>query len=289
MTKIFKTILIALMPATLLALYNFRERALIALIVGVGFAVGSEALFQTIFKRKATYRDGGAIVTGLLLGLSVSPSTPWYVVALASSFAIVVGKQVMGGFPKNMFNPTILGRLFIIYMFPTALRPWLTPVDMVTTATPLGIYRETGMLTPIFDLFVGNIGGSMGEISSLALLIGAAYLFYKKMANWRLPVGVLSTVAVVAILLGQNPFFHLFSGSLMLVSLFMITDPATSPKSNQGRWIFAVGVGLVTMIIRTWGPTVEGTTFAILGMNYLAPFIDSEVERLKTLKAPKAV
>lgn len=288
MLKIFKTLLYALMPAVAAALYYFRERALFALLVGVVSAVGAEALFQYIFKRKYTYKDGGAVVTGLLLGLSVSPSTPLYVIALASAFAIVVGKQVWGGFPKNIFNPTLLGRLFLIYMFPTALRPWLSPIDMMTAATPLQVFRETGVTTPLWNLFVGNVAGSMGEVSSLALLVGASYLFYKKMANWRLPVGILSTVAVVAVLLGHNPFFHLFSGSLMLVALFMATDPATSPKSNEGRWIFAVGVGLSVMIIRLWGYTAEGTTFALLGMNYLVPFIESEVERIKALKKAAA-
>lgn len=288
MLKIFKTLIYALMPAVAASLYYFRERALWALLVGVVSAVGAEALFQFIFKRKYTFKDGGAVVTGLLLGLSVSPSTPLYVIALASAFAIIVGKQVWGGFPKNIFNPTLLGRLFLIYMFPTALRPWLSPIDMVTAATPLQVFRETGATTPIWNLFVGNVAGSMGEVSSLALLLGASYLFYKKMANWRLPVGILSTVALVAVLLGQNPFFHLFSGSLMLVALFMATDPATSPKSNEGRWVFAIGVGLSVMIIRLWGYTPEGTTFALLGMNYLVPFIETEVDRIKALKKATA-
>ncbi len=286
--KIFRTLILALMPATLVSVYFYREKAIALLLVGVMVAVASEALFQFVFKRKYTFKDGGAVVTGLLLALSVSPSTPLYALAAATAVAIVFGKQVFGGFPKNLFNPTLFGRLFLILAFPTALKPWLSPIDMVSSATPLQIFRETGTTTPIINLFLGNIPGSIGEVSALALLIGAAYLLNKKFANWRLPVGILSTVAVVALLVGQNPFFHLFSGSLILASFFMATDPATSPKSNNGRWIFAVGVGLIVMAIRLWGWTVEGTTFAILGMNYLVPFIDTEMERLKAAKAVKA-
>jgi Na+-translocating ferredoxin:NAD+ oxidoreductase subunit D len=286
--KIFHTLLIGLMPATLVAVYFFRERALALILVGVLVAVASEALFQFVFKRKYTFKDGGAVITGLLLALSVSPSTPLYVLAIAAFVAIVLGKQVFGGFPKNIFNPTLFGRLFIVLAFPTALKPWLSPIDMVTSATPLQVFRETGVMAPILNLFVGNIAGSIGEVSTLALLVGAIYVVWvKKFANWRLPVGILATVAIVALLAGQNPFFHLFSGSLMLASFFMATDPATSPKSNNGRWIFAIGVGLIVMAIRLYGWTVEGTTYAILAMNYLVPFIDTEMERLKAAKAAK--
>jgi Na+-translocating ferredoxin:NAD+ oxidoreductase subunit D len=288
MMKIFKVLLLSLIPATLLSIFFFREKAILLIIVGVGSAVASEALFQFIFKRKYTYKDGGAIVTGLLLALSVSPSTPLYILAAASAVAIILGKQVFGGFPKNLFNPTLLGRLFIVLAFPTALKPWLSPIDMVATATPLQVFRETGVMTPVWDLFIGNIGGSIGEVSALALLLGASYLFYKKFANWRIPVGILSTVAVIAVLVGQNPFFHIFSGSLILASVFMATDPATSPKSDNGRWIFAISIGIIVMVIRLWGWVPEGTTFAILGMNYLVPFINTEMDRFKAEKVKKA-
>lgn len=285
--KIFKTLILALMPATLVSIFFYREKAIALILVGIGVAVASEALFQFIFKRKYTFKDGGAVVTGLLMGLSVSPSTPLLILAAATTVAIVLGKQVYGGFPKNIFNPALLGRLFIVLFFPASLRPWLTPIDMVSSATPLAIYQQTGNMTSIWDLFIGNIAGSIGEVSSLALIIGGVYLIYKKFANWRIPVGILSTVAVIALLVGQNPFFHLFSGSLMLAAIFMATDPATSPKSNNGRWIFAILIGVGVMAIRLWGWTVEGTTYAILGMNYLVPFIDTEMDRFKAQKAQK--
>jgi electron transport complex protein RnfD len=288
MMKIFRTLIIALIPATLLSIYFYREKALLLIIVGVSVAVATEALFQFIFKRKYSFKDGGAVVTGLLLALSVSPSTPLLVLAAAAAVGIVFGKQIFGGFPKNIFNPALFGRLFLILVFPTAMTPWLSPVDLNTAATPLQLFRETGMTTPIWNLFIGNVGGSIGEVSALALLVGAAYVLYKKFANWRIPVGIISTVAIVALLNNQNPLFHIFSGSLILASFFMATDPATSPKSNGGRWIFAVGVGLIIISIRLWGWVPEGTTFAILGMNYLVPFINDEMKRIKSNKTKEA-
>ncbi|MDP2813567.1 MAG: RnfABCDGE type electron transport complex subunit D [Erysipelotrichaceae bacterium] len=287
MMKIFRTLLLTLLPATLLAVYFYREKAVLLILVGVTVAVASEALFQFIFKRKYTFKDGSAVVTGLLLALSVSPSTPLYALAAATAVGIVFGKQVFGGFPKNLFNPTLFGRLFLVLAFPTAMSPWLTPVDMVSSATPLQIFREEGITTPIWDLFIGNIGGSIGEVSALALLLGAAYLIYKKFANWRIPAGYLSAMAVMALVVGQNPLFHIFAGSAILGAFFMATDPATSPKSNNGRWIFGIGIGLIVMIIRLWGWVPEGTTFAILGMNYLVPFINTEMDRLKSSNVKK--
>jgi Na+-translocating ferredoxin:NAD+ oxidoreductase subunit D len=289
MLKIFKSLLIALIPVTLVAIYSYREKAILLILVGVTTAVASEALFQYVFKRKYTYKDGGAAVTGLLLALSVSPSTPLPLLAGAAAVAIILGKQVYGGFPKNIFNPAILGRLFIVYLFPTAMKPWLSPVDMVSTSTPLTVLRETGEASAsILNLFLGNVGGSIGEISSLAVLLGAAYLIHKKFVNYRIPVGILSAAFVVSILVGQNPFFHLFAGSLMFASFFMATDPATAPKSDNGKWIYGISIGLMTMSIRLWGWVPEGTTFAILGMNYLVPFINTELDRIKANKKAKA-
>lgn len=288
MLKIFRTLLLALLPATILAVYFYREKAVFLILVGVIVAVGSEALFQIVFKRKHTFKDGGAVVTGLLLALSVSPSTPLYALAAATFVGVVFGKQVFGGFPKNLFNPALFGRLFLVLVFPTAMTPWLTPVDMVSAATPLQVFRASGATTPILNLFIGNIGGSIGEVSALALLLGGAYLIREKFVNWRIPVGYLSAMAVVALLVGQNPLFHLFSGSAMLAAFFMATDPATSPKSNEGRWIFAIGIGLIVITIRLSGWLPEGTTYAVLGMNYLVPFINTEMDRLKAEKNAKA-
>lgn len=286
MVKMFRGMLLALLPATALSLYLFREKALFLILVGVSVAVFSEALFQFIFKRKYTFKDGGAVVTGLLLALSVSPSTPLYVLAISTAVGMIFGKHVFGGFPKNLFNPALFGRLFLVLAFPTAMTPWLSPVDLQSTVTPLRVLRDTGSTsTSIWNLFIGNIGGSIGEVSALLLLLGGAYLIRNKYANWRIPAAVLSTMAVVAVLRGQNPLFYIFSGSAILGAFFMATDPVTSPKSDQGRWIFGIGVGFLIMAMRLWGWMPEGTTFAIIGMNYLVPFINTEMTRLKSPKA----
>lgn len=284
--KMFRGMLLALLPATILAIYYYRIHAVLLIATGVLTAVAAETLFQVIFGKKLTFRDGSAVVTGLLLALAVSPSTPPYVLAAAVAVGIIAGKQVFGGFPKNLFNPALFGRLFLILAFPTAMAPWLRPVDLTSTATPLQTFRQTGTMAPVWDLFIGSVPGSMGEMSALALLLGAAWLIYKKYANWRIPAGCLTAVSVMALLTGQNPLFHLFSGSLILGAFFMATDPATSPKTDKGRWIFGACIGLIIMVIRLWGWVPEGTTFAILGMNYFVPFINSETQ--KTKSAPKA-
>ncbi len=269
-----KGMLIALAPVTLFAIYSYRLNALLLILVSVAAAVASEALYQYLTKKPIKINDLSAIVTGLLLALTVSPSLPLYVVAAGAVFGIVIGKQLFGGYGKNIFNPALFGRLFIIYAFPGTMDPWLTPVDGMATATPLQILRSEGALTPLMDLFLGTIPGSLGETSALLLLIGAAWLIYNRYANWRIPLSCLIAVIIVCLLTGQNVFFHLLSGSLLLGAFFMATDPITSPKTQIGRYIFGFGVGLIIMAMRLWGWLPEGTTFAILGMNLLVPLIN---------------
>lgn len=272
--KMMKGMLIALAPAALFAIYLYRLNAVLLIIVGVAAAVASEALYQYITKKPLKIKDLSAVVTGLLLALTVSPSLPLYVVAVGSVVGIVIGKQAFGGYGKNIFNPALFGRLFIIYAFPGTMSPWLTPIDGLSTATPLQIFRSEGTLTPIYELFIGVIPGSLGESSALLLLIGGAWLIYKRYANWRIPVSVLAAVVIVCLLTGQNILFHFFSGSLILGAFFMATDPVSSPKTQPGRYIFGFGVGLIIMAMRLWGWLPEGTTFAIIGMNLLVPLIN---------------
>ena len=272
--KMMKGMLIALAPAAVFAIYLYRLNAVLLIIVGVAAAVASEALYQYITKKPLKIKDLSAVVTGLLLALTVSPSLPLYVVAVGSVVGIVIGKQAFGGYGKNIFNPALFGRLFIIYAFPGTMSPWLTPIDGLSTATPLQIFRSEGTLTPIYELFIGVIPGSLGESSALLLLIGGAWLIYKRYANWRIPVSVLAAVVIVCLLTGQNILFHFFSGSLILGAFFMATDPVSSPKTQPGRYIFGFGVGLIIMAMRLWGWLPEGTTFAIIGMNLLVPLIN---------------
>ncbi len=272
--KMMKGMLIALAPVTIFAVYSFRLNAVLLILVSVAAATASEALYQYLTKKPIKIKDLSAVVTGLLLALTVSPSLPLYVVAVGAVFGIVIGKQLFGGYGKNIFNPALFGRLFIIYAFPGTMNPWLTPVDGVATATPLQILSSAGTLTPLQDLFLGTIPGSLGETSALLLLIGAAWLIYNRFANWRIPVSCLAAVMIICLLTGQNILFHLFSGSLLLGAFFMATDPVSSPKTQIGRYIFGFGVGLIIMAMRLWGWLPEGTTFAIIGMNLLVPLIN---------------
>ncbi len=280
--KMMYGMLMALTPAALYSIYAFRLQAVLLIITGVASAVAAEAIYQKLTGQKITVKDGSAAVTGLLLSLAVSVSTPLYALGISAAFGIIVGKQFFGGFGKNLFNPAIFGRLFYLYAFPDSILPWRTPVEMTTAATPLEILRETGETSEVLNLFLGRIPGTLGEISSLLLLIGAAYLIYKKYVRWRIPASILSTVLVLSLIAGQNPLFHFFAGSLILGSFFMATDPMTSPRYPKAQIIFGVGIGLIIMGMRWWGwqtPGVyeftEGTTFAILAMNLFVPKLNS--------------
>lgn len=273
--KMMKGMLIALLPATLAALYFFRLEALLLIVVTMAAALATEAAWLYVKTRSVKkLKDGSAAVTGLLLALTLSPSLPFYVAALGAVVGISIGKQVFGGFGKNIFNPALVGRLFIVYAFPGSMSPWLAPVDMVTMATPLQLFRDGEAMAPVLNLFTGNVPGSIGETSALLLLLGAGWLFYKRYANWRVPAGILAAVTVISLLYGQNPLFHLLSGSLLFGALFMATDPITSPKTQTGRWIFGVGIGIGVMAMRFYGWLPEGTTFAILGLNAFVPLLN---------------
>ncbi len=288
--KMMYGMLMALAPATLYALYAYRLEALLLILTGVISAVAAEALFQKLTGRKITVTDGSAAITGLLLSLAVSVSTPLYALAVSAAFGIIAGKQLLGGLGKNLFNPALFGRLFYLFVFPDSILPWKLPVpwreavDTTAAATPLEALRETGETSPeILNMFLGRIPGTLGEISALMLLIGAAFLIYKGYVRWRIPASIFATVLVVSAIAGQNPLFHFFAGSLMLGGFFMATDPMTSPRFPKGQVVFGIGIGLIIMAMRFWGwqtPGVyeftEGTTFAILTMNLFVPYLNSK-------------
>lgn len=276
MPKMTQTLLLALLPAAIWSLAHYGLRSLVLLGVTCATAVVAEFLFQRLARRRVTIRDGSALATGLLLGLSLSPSLPPYAAAAGAAVGIVLAKQMFGGFGRNILNPALAGRLFIVYAFPNHMEPWLQPVELVTAATPLQVLGSGGQLPAVGDLFLGMVPGSIGETSSLLLLLGGSYLMLRGYANWRIPAACLGVVAFMALVAGQDPFFHLFSGSIMLGALFMATDPVTSPRTQSGRWIFGAGVGLITMSMRLWGWLPEGTTFAILIMNLLVPVLNHQ-------------
>lgn len=270
--EIMWTVIKALIPAMLAAIYYFRARAILLILGSVIGAVLTEYIFQKIRGKKIAISNGSAILTGILLALIVPPSLPIWTVVVGSAVAIGLGKQVFGGLGYNPFNPALVGRAFLVAAYPVLMTTWT--FDGQTTATPLNLMKAQGVATDYWDLFIGHIGGSLGETSALAILLGAAYLIYKGYINWRIPVGILGTVVVLTAIFGHDPIFHLFSGGLLIGAFFMATDMVTSPVTKKGRWIFGFGVGLLVVLIRLWGGYPEGVMYAILLMNTGVPLID---------------
>lgn len=279
-------VLVALLPACIAAVVFFGAGTLWQMALAIGTAVGCEALWQHCCKRSITINDLSAVVTGLLLALNLPPQTPWYIPVAGSAFAILVAKQCFGGLGQNFVNPALAGRAFLLLSFPVAMTSWYAPFagpDAVTSATPLGLLSQGLSLEGIttWDLFIGNIGGCIGETSALALLIGFAYLLIRKDITWRIPCIYMATVAVFTLLLGQPEMilFNLFAGGLMLGAIFMATDYVSAPMNPGAQIAYAVGCGAITMIIRLWGGYPEGVSFAILFMNLTAPLLDRAFKR----------
>lgn len=270
--EIMWTVIKALIPAMIAAIYYFKFRAVLLISGSVIGAVLTEYIFQKIRGKKIAISNGSAILTGILLALIVPPSLPIWTVIVGSAVAIGLGKQVFGGLGYNPFNPALVGRAFLVAAYPVLMTSWT--FDGETTATPLNLMKAQGVATDYWDLFIGHIGGSLGETSALAILLGAAYLIYKGYINWRIPVGILGTVVVLTAVFGHDPIFHLLSGGLLIGAFFMATDMVTSPVTKKGRWIFGFGVGLLVVLIRLWGGYPEGVMYAILLMNTGVPLID---------------
>src|SRR5690554_390296 len=282
-------VLIALVPAFLVALYVFRLEALVITACAVLFCMGFEYLIvKYILKKEPAIFDGSAIITGVLLAFNVPSNLPLWILALGCLFAIGVVKLSFGGLGNNIFNPAIAGRIFLLISFPAQMTTWPVPaiaaeVDAVSTATVLGLLSDTPEALPALqEMFLGTVAGSLGEISALALLLGLGYLLWKRIITWHIPVSILVTVALfsgVLYLLNPvsmyHPLIHLFSGGLMLGAIFMATDYVTSPMTKKGMLIYGVGIGFVTMAICFWGAYPEGISFAILLMNALTPLINN--------------
>jgi len=266
------SVVLALLPAVFAAVYFFKARAISVVLTAVVGAVLTEYIFQKVRNKKIAIDDGSAVVTGLLLALTLPPSIPLWTAFFGSVVAIGLGKQVFGGIGQNPFNPALVGRAFLTAAYPVLMTTWT--VDGVSTATPLSKMKMDGIATDTWNLFVGQIGGSLGETSALALLLGFAYLLYKGYVNWRIPLAMVGTVFVGSFAFGADPIFHLFGGGLMLGALFMATDMVSSPTTKNGRWIFGLGAGLLVVIIRLWGGYPEGVMYSILLMNTAVPLID---------------
>ena len=286
----------ALLPAALFAVWWFGIPALVNMLVGVVFAVLGEYLWQKGMHQPITAFDGSACITGLLLAMSMSPVLPPYMVAIGSLLAIVVAKQSMGGLGFNIFNPAHIGRAALMVSWPVAMTTWTKMadasggVDAMTSATPLNILKMQGYDALIatfgsqsdlyWNLFIGTRNGSLGETSTLLLLLGGLYLIWKGYVNWQVPVTMIATVALLTWIFGPaglftgDPMFHVMAGGLMLGAFFMATDMVTIPMTIKGQLIFAVGAGALTVLIRLVGGYPEGVCYSLLLMNAVTPLID---------------
>ena len=275
---IMRDVLIALAPAFFASIVIFGVPALLVTVVCVAAAVLSEFIFEKAVKRPVTIRDLSAVVTGVLLSFCLPYDIPLWIAALGSVIAIVVVKQLFGGIGQNFANPAITARVILLLCgFGGAMTTFA--VDGVTAATPLA---DGGVYPGLGAMLLGTRGGSLGETCTIALLLGGAYLLYRRVITWHIPVTYLGTVLVVSLLAGQNLGLQMFGGGLMLGAFFMATDYTTSPMTDKGKLIYGVGCGLLTMMIRLWGFVPEGVSYAILLMNILTPHID-RVVRMKPL------
>ncbi|MFA6618998.1 MAG: RnfABCDGE type electron transport complex subunit D [Candidatus Neomarinimicrobiota bacterium] len=286
--KIMFVVIAALIPAVVMSLIYFGMPAMLRILVAILAAMVAEYACNKIMKSGLTLDDGSAILTGLLLALTLPPSFPLAATALGSAVAIVFGKQVFGGLGANIFNPALLGRAFLQASFPVKITTWTLPFfhtsDAVTGATPLGLFKFGGMTevaTNLKPLFFGNIGGCIGETSALAIIIPALFLILVRIVDWRIPLSYLATVFVFSGILWlvdpavyPNPVFMLLSGGLLLGAFFMATDMVTSPVTPLGIWIYGVGMGVILVVIRIWGGLPEGVMYSILFMNGLVPLLN---------------
>ena len=276
-------VIIALLPALLAGTIIFGMRALLVSLVCVAAAVAAEYVCGMILYKRNTVKDLSSVVTGLLLALTLPAAVPYWVAALGSVFAIVVVKGLCGGLGKNVFNPALGARAFLVLLFPVYMVRFVHPgaVDAVATATPLHHMVMPALPEEsLAQMFLGNIGGTIGEVCTLALLIGGAYLIFKGIISVRIPAAYLGTVAVLTLVFskGDNAIawmlYSLLGGGVVLGALFMATDYATSPVTPKGQIIYGIGCGVLTVIFRYFGLFPEGVTYAILLMNACAWAID---------------
>jgi len=302
--KIMLGVIIALTPALFCSVYYFGWGAIIVTLVSVISCLITEFMIQKfLLKGNLTITDGSAIVTGLLLAFNLPGNLPVWIIILGAVVSIGVGKMTFGGLGNNPFNPALVGRVFLLISFPVQMTTWPLPLgfktgyaDAVTGATPLGILKEglrngdqmsqiIEKLPGYKDLFYGHIGGSIGEMAAIALLLGMLYLLVKKIITWHIPISIMLTIVLFTGILwlvnpekNADPLFHLLSGGILLGAIFMATDYVTSPMTPAGMWIFGIGIGIITVLIRAFGAYPEGVSFAILIMNAFVPLINRYVK-----------
>ncbi|MCX6328158.1 MAG: RnfABCDGE type electron transport complex subunit D [Bacteroidia bacterium] len=302
--KLMFGVVIALLPALFTSIYYFGIGAIIVTATSIISCVLFEYLIQRfIFKKPISITDGSALVTGLLLAFNVPSNIPVFIIVIGSFISIAVAKMTFGGLGNNPFNPALVGRVFMLISFPRQMTTWPIPaglstkyIDAVTGATPLAIIKEglkngesisqlmTQIPTPV-QMFLGKMGGSLGEVAAIALLIGFVYLLVKKIITWHIPVSVIGSMAIFTTILwlinpekNADPMFHILAGGVLLGAIFMATDYVTSPMNPKAMIIYGCGIGILTVIIRVWGAYPEGVSFAILLMNAFVPLMNAYIK-----------
>ena len=303
-SKVMYGVILSLIPAMLVSFYFFGLAAILLTLTAVVSCMAFEFLIQKyLIKGPLTIFDGSAIITGVLLAFNVPSSLPLWMMVIGSAVAIGMGKMTFGGLGKNPFNPALVGRVFLLISFPVDMTTWPKPTgfstqltDVITGPTPLAVMKEgiaggrdmSELMSEIptyVQMLYGNMGGSIGEISAIAILLGGIYMLARKIITWHIPVAYIGSVVVFAGILWLvnpeiyvDPIFHLITGGMMLGALYMATDMVTSPMSAKGMIIFGIGCGLLTMIIRIYGAYPEGVSFAILIMNAFVPLINTYIK-----------
>lgn len=292
-SNIMLNVCIALVPALIAACVFFGFRALLLTAVCVGCCVLFEFLCRKIMKRDNTISDLSAVVTGIILALNLPVTLPLWMATIGSFVAIVIVKQLFGGLGQNFANPAITARIVLMVSFPTAMTHWVVPffwretaADAVTSATPLAL-SEGAELPSYLDLFLGNVGGCMGETCALALLLGGLYLAARKIISLAAPVSFIGVLALLSFISGEDPLYQILAGGVFLGAFFMATDYATTPISTKGKIVFGIGCGIITFVIRRFGSFPEGVSFSILLMNVLTPYIE-QLTRTKVFGAKEA-
>lgn len=274
--KIMTWVLIALAPAGFAGIYFFGLRAALVMAVCVASCKISEFIWQKMAKQTITVGDMSAAVTGLLLAYNLPPAIPLWMASVGSVFAIIIVKQFFGGIGCNIVNPALAGRAMMLTSWPVPMTTWA--IDGVSGATPLAVIKTgtTANLPDLYNIFIGHVGGCIGETSAAALLIGFGILLYKDIVDWHIPVVYIATVAALSAVFGRaaGPLYEIFTGGLFLGAIFMATDYTTSPMTRKGQVIFALGCGVFTSLIRTFGGYPEGVSYSILIMNLTVPLID---------------
>jgi electron transport complex protein RnfD len=287
-SRIMWMVFIALLPSGIAGIYLFGLRALWIILVSILGALAAEFICLALQRKRITLLDGSAVVTGLLLAYNLSPTVPFWIPLVGSFFAIAVAKQVFGGLGRNIFNPALCGRVFLLLSWPKLMTGFVKPLssaDAVTSATPLVLFKESAagiseMGLTYWDFFLGKRGGCIGEVAIFALLIGAALLLVFKIISWQIPISFLAVLSLFSWLFSTSGFargdalFSVLSGGVILGAFFMATDYVTSPLTRKGQLIFGACCGLFTFLIRRWGGYPEGVSFSILIMNAFVPLID---------------